>query len=299
MALSCFLVQTKSTPSPLRTTLSQQLLGLLDLAEGLLEVDDVDARALGEDEAPHLRVPPARLVAEMDAGFEQVLQLGLCHAGVVIQSVLRVGRPPRSSPALTPRGTHAGSRGVRDGALTLLRGRYRANRTAPARSLARMTPRYRLLNWNRFRAPGRPGFLRSTARGSRVMSPAARSLRPVLSIGLDQRPSDREPERAGLARLAAAVHVGLHVEGAQRVGGGEGLLDVLHQRRPREVVAQRPAVDVPFAGAGGQIDPRHARLAAAHGLPAELGCRRSCAHLRGVTENGFGCCAACGCSAPA
>ncbi len=35
---------------------------------------------------------------------------------------------------------------------------------------------YRLLNWNRLRAPGRPGFLRSTARGSRVMSPAARSL---------------------------------------------------------------------------------------------------------------------------
>ena len=60
---------------------AEQLLGLLDLAEGLLEIDDVDARPLGEDEPAHLRVPAAGLVAEMNAGLEQVLQLRLCHAG--------------------------------------------------------------------------------------------------------------------------------------------------------------------------------------------------------------------------
>ena len=36
----------------------------------------------------------------------------------------------------------------------------------------RLTPiSYLLLNWNRFRAPGWPGFFRSTARGSRVNKP--------------------------------------------------------------------------------------------------------------------------------
>src|SRR5262249_55204209 len=83
---------------------SEQLLRLLDLPESLLEIDDVDARALGEDETTHLRVPPAGLVTEVDAGFEQVLQLGLCHAGVRIQSVVRVERPPRSSPDAYPEG---------------------------------------------------------------------------------------------------------------------------------------------------------------------------------------------------
>ena len=56
---------------------------LLDPFQRLLEVDDVDATALGEDEAAHLRVPPASLVAEMHPGFEQVLQLRLCHAVLI------------------------------------------------------------------------------------------------------------------------------------------------------------------------------------------------------------------------
>jgi hypothetical protein len=41
--------------------------------ESLLEVDDVNAGALGEDEPPHLRIPAARLVPEMDTCFQQVL----------------------------------------------------------------------------------------------------------------------------------------------------------------------------------------------------------------------------------
>jgi hypothetical protein len=40
---------------------------------GLAEVDDVDAVALAEDVRLHLRVPALRLVAEVDACFEQVL----------------------------------------------------------------------------------------------------------------------------------------------------------------------------------------------------------------------------------
>ncbi len=70
---------------------------------------------------------------------------------------------------------------------------------------------YRLLNWNRFRAPGRPGFFRSTARGSRVSSPRPAAW-SVLPIGLDQRAGDGQPQRAGLTRLPAAIHVRLHIE---------------------------------------------------------------------------------------
>ena len=40
--------------------------------ERLLQVDDVDAAALREDEAAHLGVPAARLVAEMDSGLQQL-----------------------------------------------------------------------------------------------------------------------------------------------------------------------------------------------------------------------------------
>src|SRR6185295_16725086 len=45
---------------------------LLEQLERLLEVDDVDAAALGEDEAPHLRIPAAGLVAEMDSGLQEL-----------------------------------------------------------------------------------------------------------------------------------------------------------------------------------------------------------------------------------
>ena len=48
-------------------------------SERLLEVDDVDAAALGEDEALHLRVPAAGLVAEVDSGLQQLLHGDDCH----------------------------------------------------------------------------------------------------------------------------------------------------------------------------------------------------------------------------
>ena len=102
----------------------------------------------------------------------------------------------------------------------------------------------------------------------------------MLAIGLDQRARDGVPQGASLAGLPAAVHERAHIERAERVGRGERLLDVLHQRGPREVVAQRAAVHVPLAGAGREVDARNARLAAANGLPAELIERaRSCGHL--------------------
>ena len=38
----------------------------------LFEIDDVNLVALAEDEIGHLRIPVARLVAEMDAGFQHL-----------------------------------------------------------------------------------------------------------------------------------------------------------------------------------------------------------------------------------
>ena len=52
---------------------AREVVGLLEQLERLLEVDDVDAAALGEDEALHLRIPAAGLVAEVDSGLQQVL----------------------------------------------------------------------------------------------------------------------------------------------------------------------------------------------------------------------------------
>ena len=45
----------------------------------LLEVDDVDAAALAEDEAAHLGVPASRLVAEVDSGLEQLSHCDRWH----------------------------------------------------------------------------------------------------------------------------------------------------------------------------------------------------------------------------
>src|SRR5207248_1060882 len=50
---------------------ARERVGLLEQLERLLQVDDVDAAPLGEDEAAHLWVPTSRLVAEMDAGLQK------------------------------------------------------------------------------------------------------------------------------------------------------------------------------------------------------------------------------------
>ena len=59
---------------------SDEAVGVLQAGDGLLQVDDVDAVAVGEDVRAHLRVPALGLVAEVDACFEQSLHRD--HAGV-------------------------------------------------------------------------------------------------------------------------------------------------------------------------------------------------------------------------
>src|SRR5690606_13151790 len=52
--------------------LLDELVGTVDVRQRLLEVDDVDAVALGEDETLHLRVPTAGLVPEVDTALEEL-----------------------------------------------------------------------------------------------------------------------------------------------------------------------------------------------------------------------------------
>src|SRR3989442_331550 len=66
-----------------------ELLRGFELTQRLLEIDDVDAAALGVDEAAHLRVPPSGLVPEVDPRLEQVLQLGLRHGLPFMGSIRR------------------------------------------------------------------------------------------------------------------------------------------------------------------------------------------------------------------
>src|SRR5690606_38281436 len=52
---------------------------VLEQRDGLLEVDDVDLAAGAEDVRTHLGVPVARLVAEVDAGFQHLAHGDLGH----------------------------------------------------------------------------------------------------------------------------------------------------------------------------------------------------------------------------
>ncbi len=85
---------------------------LLRVEQGLLglqQIDDVDAVDLAVDETAHLRVPTAGLVAEVDTGLEQVLEVDSAHAvygpfaqpSVVwacVGFVMNRGRPPWREP---------------------------------------------------------------------------------------------------------------------------------------------------------------------------------------------------------
>src|SRR4029453_8346499 len=53
-----------------RDRLAQEVERLLEARQRLVEVDDVDAVALAEQEALHARVPAARLGSEVAAPFE-------------------------------------------------------------------------------------------------------------------------------------------------------------------------------------------------------------------------------------
>ena len=62
---------------------------LLEVLQGLLQVDDVDVVTFAEDELLHPRIPVPGLVPEMNAGFEQFLHSDLRH-GTSVDGCARV-----------------------------------------------------------------------------------------------------------------------------------------------------------------------------------------------------------------
>src|SRR6185503_6738213 len=88
-------------------------------------------------------------------------------------------------------------------------------------------------------------------------------LATIVLVDLHQRPRDRESQRTGLTGRATALHIRAHVVPAERVSRRERLLNGADQRRPWEVVSQRPTVHVPFARTRAKIDPAHRFLTAA------------------------------------
>ena len=61
---------------------AHEVVRLLELLDGLLQVDDVDAVTLHVDVLGHLGVPPAGLVAEVHTGLQQLLHGYYCHCFV-------------------------------------------------------------------------------------------------------------------------------------------------------------------------------------------------------------------------
>src|SRR5579864_7067518 len=141
----------------LRREIAHEVRDLLEQLQGLLQVDDVDPVPLAEDVRLHLRVPAPGLVAEMNAGLQQLLHGDFYQA-----------RSPSS--ALAPAQSAAGPINSVMGVMSVMGVASRAGGSPMRRACSRNDQR--LLNWKRARAPFWPYFLRSFFRGSRVTRPA-------------------------------------------------------------------------------------------------------------------------------
>ena len=64
---------------PVGREIADKLRCLVEVVQGLLEVDNVNAVALAEDERLHLRIPAPSLMPEVDTRFEQFLHLNRSH----------------------------------------------------------------------------------------------------------------------------------------------------------------------------------------------------------------------------
>src|SRR5690606_22890172 len=80
----------------------------IDVGQRLLQIDDVDAVAVGEDEPLHLRVPATGLVPEMRAAVEQLLHGYDSHCSRISLSLPGVAASRRPA-ALAPQNTRTRS----------------------------------------------------------------------------------------------------------------------------------------------------------------------------------------------
>ena len=78
--LSLLLGADEQDLAALCSGVANEVVSLIELLHGLLQVDDVDAVALGEDVLCHLGVPAAGLVTEVHTCFEKLLHRNDCHS---------------------------------------------------------------------------------------------------------------------------------------------------------------------------------------------------------------------------
>jgi hypothetical protein len=97
--------------APVGGEVAHERVGLAELLEGLLQVDDVDAVALAEDVLLHLRVPALGLVAEVDPGLQQLFMVRPLVLASFPSSFgwppVASGRPPERSATLPRQPTRA------------------------------------------------------------------------------------------------------------------------------------------------------------------------------------------------
>ncbi len=265
-----------------RDGLLDELVRAVDVRQRLLEVDDVDAVALGEDEALHLRVPTAGLVPEVDTALEELAHGHDGHdtsfrraardppgartllaappvgRAAVRLSVTTLVVAPLAPPVPTP-ATHRGrceqdrrrTRPRPGPGRTGRRGRGRDARSRPAPSSAEVVPRA-----GHGERAGRSG--KSTRRQGRPQPPScavARTARP--------QPGPPRPRLLAFLRHAGAVTVD-------------------HARAPSarssaRASGRRPA-HPPDRPRGGGVGRSHGHLA---GLPPGRATRRR-ARVRGA-----------------
>ena len=77
--LSLLLGADEQDLAALCSGVADEVVSLIELLHGLLQVNDVDTIALGEDVLSHLGVPAAGLVAEVDTGLEKLFHRYDCH----------------------------------------------------------------------------------------------------------------------------------------------------------------------------------------------------------------------------
>src|SRR3982074_2218106 len=85
--------------------------------------------------------------------------------------------------------------------------------------------------------------------------------RTVIGVDLDERAGARETQRTGLAGDTATVEAGEDVERVRLLDSDQGLPDELLVNLVREVLGERPAVELELAGAGDNTNPDNGLLA--------------------------------------
>ena len=77
---ACFLVPTNMIAAAVGDSFFDELVRLVDVGQRLLQIDDVDAVAVGEDEPLHLGIPATGLMPEVGAAVQQLLHCYDSHS---------------------------------------------------------------------------------------------------------------------------------------------------------------------------------------------------------------------------